>query len=412
MEITRRQDGDWIELHVKGRLDSYWSSDFKKTIDDLVRAGTHHIRVHLADVSYLSSAGLGVLIASHKQLAGIRGRFEIAHPSAPVKEVLALTKVDALLQTTAAPPRPAEAAVARTALHYRREQLSFTVFHLAEGSLQCRLVGNPELLPGCRFTAADCRKVAFPRQTLAVGLGALGHAFDDCQGRFGEFLAAAGAAAYLPTDGTNVPDYLLATGAAIPELQVCYAVVCEGPLSRLVRFEAEAETGVVPLSALLNACLDLMKTERIGFVLLAETAGLLGAALKRSPDREATADLFAFPDVRNWLSFTAERAYPRSVALVTGIAARGDGGPLARFVRPLGGANLVGHCHAAAFSYRPLPRGELELSATVASLFEQLTFQGMLHLLADDRPLTGLGESEFLRGACWFSPLGDVREDR
>jgi anti-anti-sigma factor len=429
MEITRQQSGDWVELHVKGRLDSYWSTDFKKTIDDLVRAGTHHIRVNLSEVSYLSSAGLGVLISSHKQLMVIRGQFEIVNPSAAVKEVLALTKVDALLKTSAAPVRPADASVARTALHYTRDNLSFTVFHLEEGRFACRLIGDPELLHGCRFSQESCRKVQFPAKTLAVGLGALGNDFNDCQGRFGEFLAAAGAAAYLPTDGTNVPDYMLAAGASIPELQVCYAVACEGPLSRQVRFEAEAETGAVPLSNILHACLELTKAERIGFVLLAETAGLLGAALKRSPDVASSAgaskpangagaavaagpDLFAFPQVRDWLSFTAERAYPHSVALVTGVAAKGDGGPLAQFVRPLGGKDLVGHCHAAAFSYRPLSRGEIDLHDSVASLFENLTFQGILHLLADTRPIAGLGESEFLRGACWFSPIGDVLENR
>jgi hypothetical protein len=126
----------------------------------------------------------------------------------------------------------------------------------------------------------------------------------------------------------------------------------------------------------------------------------------------AVPDLFAFPQVRDWLSFTAERAYPHSVALVTGVAAKGDGGPLAKFVRPLGGKDLVGHCHAAAFSYRPLPRGELELHDSVTSLFENLTFQGILHLLADTRPILGLGESEFLRGACWFNPIGGVLDNR
>jgi hypothetical protein len=69
---------------------------------------------------------------------------------------------------------------------------------------------------------------------------------------------------------------------------------------------------------------------------------------------------------------------------------------------------LQGHCHAAAFSYRPLPRGEIELRPTVASLFEQQTLQGILHLLADHRDNVGLGESEFVRGACWFGPIGTV----
>lgn len=413
MEIIRQQAGAWVELYVKGRLDSYWASDFKSMITELIRSGTHHIRVNLADVNYLSSAGLGVLIAGHKQLVAIRGKFEIVNPSASVKEVMALSRVDTLLATTTAPlTKPVEAPVARTAMHYSRENLSMGVFHLeAETPMTCRLIGNPDLLNQCRFTEADCQRVRFPAASLGVGLGALGADYADCQGRFGEFLAAAGSAAYLPTDGTHVPDYLLAVGDAIPELHVCYAAVCEGPLARMVRFEADEQARSVGLTEVLNGCLEVAQADRIGFILLSETAGLMGAALKRSPALglgSDTSDLFTYPQVRDWLSFTPERAYPRSLSLVVGIAAKGDPGPLAKFVRPLGKADLTGHVHAAAFSYRPLQRGEIELRENVRSLFESLTFQGVLHLLADQRPLVGLGESQFLRGACWFSPIETV----
>ena len=37
--------------------------------------------------------------------------------------------------------------------------------------------------------------------------------------------------------------------------------------------------------------------------------------------------------------------------------------------------------------------------------FEHQTLQGVLHLLYDDRGISGAGESEFVRGACWVGPL-------
>ena len=42
---------------------------------------------------------------------------------------------------------------------------------------------------------------------------------------------------------------------------------------------------------------------------------------------------------------------------------------------------------------------------SVASLFETDTLQGVLHLLHDDREISGGGESEFVAGACWLGPL-------
>jgi hypothetical protein len=81
-------------------------------------------------------------------------------------------------------------------------------------------------------------------------------------------------------------------------------------------------------------------------------------------------------------------------------------------LRPLGkGPDLKGHFHAAAFSYRPVKKGRLELKPMVATLFEAETLQGVLHLLGDDREIEGCGESEFVRGACWIGPIGEIRAD-
>jgi hypothetical protein len=41
-------------------------------------------------------------------------------------------------------------------------------------------------------------------------------------------------------------------------------------------------------------------------------------------------------------------------------------------------------------------------------LFETETLQGLLHLLCDDRAVTGVGESEFMRGTCWISPISTI----
>jgi hypothetical protein len=146
---------------------------------------------------------------------------------------------------------------------------------------------------------------------------------------------------------------------------------------------------------------------------VAETTGLVGAALRRSPAAATGADPLAFPEIRNWLTFTAERAYAHCTALIVGVVGSGRPGELAPVVRPRGpGADLWGHLHAAAFSFCPLARGAIDLRATVASLFESQTLLGVLHLLYDDRSISGAGESEFVRGACWVGPIGTPADER
>jgi hypothetical protein len=143
--------------------------------------------------------------------------------------------------------------------------------------------------------------------------------------------------------------------------------------------------------------------------MVAEASGLVGAALRRSPTEPiGNGGFFAHPDVRRRLTFTTERAFPRSVVVTAGVIARrnGDAQPAFEQLRPTG-TDTDGHFHAAAFRFRPLPKGVIDLGETVTDLFESEQLLGVLHLLNDDRPIGGAGESEFVRGACWIGPIAE-----
>ena len=165
------------------------------------------------------------------------------------------------------------------------------------------------------------------------------------------------------------------------------------------------------LSRLLMECLNLSDAQQLGVVMIAESAGLIGAALRRSPVLAASeSNVFEFPRIRDWLSFTAERAYTKSVVLAAGVAMRRSAGALEPAIRPFSSASspemqVAGHFHAAAFSYRPIQRGQIELKSSIKALFEGQTLEGILHLLTDDRALSGSGETELVRGACWVAPI-------
>src|SRR5262249_25254078 len=146
-----------------------------------------------------------------------------------------------------------------------------------------------------------------------------------CRNRFGEFLTVAGAAAYLPTDGSNMPDYLVATGTLVPAVEVLYCLTCAGELSHLVRFEVKKDAPAVTLTELVGTCLEIVNVDVGGVVIAGEAAGLMGAALRRSPALSADETTpFTHPQIRQWLSFTAERAYARSLTLAVGVATRAD----------------------------------------------------------------------------------------
>lgn len=414
MDIKTNIMGDRAEIQVNGHLDAYWAPHLVAALNDTVRQGSHEISLDLSQVDFMSSAGIGVLLACHKQLQAIRGTLVISRASDQVRKLIKLSGLeDMLLSATkpelegageVSPPPP----VSERGERFERPEGTFELFTLSQGAkLKAGVIGDPALLRGCRFQKQNCSMHAFEESTFAVGVGTLGDRYEDCEGRFGEFLAAAGAVAYFPTDGTNVPDYFVPAGSSVANVQVCYAAIFQGPFRKMARFESNKDVRSVTLSQLAQAGLELVGAERLGMVMVAETTGLVGAALRKPPTKPVSDRApFEFPEVRSWLTFTAERAYAHSLTLVVGLVTRGDPGPLGLMLRPIGPErDLAGHFHAAAFNYRHLQKGEIDLKDTVRSLFDNDSLQGVLHLLSDTRPMEGVGESEFVRGAIWIGPI-------
>jgi anti-anti-sigma factor len=407
MEISKQQLGDCLELQVRGRLDGYWADHLAQSLDDAVREGTRNLRLNLSEVSYLSSAGIRVLVRTHRQLSAIQGSFSVSASSEAVRSILQLTGLMDLLIPAVTPGLKVSSSGARI---LEKENIRFEVISLTlEARLSCQVIGDPGQLLGGRYREEDCRSVAFSNSSFGLGLGAFGSSFADCASRFGEFLAVGGAVTYLPADGTNVPDYMLAAGTFIPQVEVLYSILCEGDFQMVVHFERRDTGSAVKLSELIEGCLEIAGSETLGIVIIAESAGLIGTALRRSPAlRDSESALFAFPQVRDWLSFAAEPVFTRALTLVVGVAARKAPALLMPLLRPLGQSELAGHFHAAAFSYRPVKKREMDLQAATASLFEAETPQAVLHLLNDNREITGAGQSQLAAGTCWMGAISNV----
>ena len=406
MEITQHHRSGHVELELSGRLDANWADHVGGAVELCVRAGHHQINLNLARVEYVSSAGIRVLLKHYKQLKAARGLLGIVQPTESVLAVLRLAGIADLLlvKTEVAAP------VAKPAGPKRIEMngVSFEIHDQLPGrTVERSCQGNPERFSSGALDASDCRKLRYTNEMFGLGLGAFGQGFEDCRGRFGEFLAVAGAAIALPTDGSSVPDYQLAEGQLVPEVNALYSLIGSGGFAQLLRFEAgAAPKGVLGLSHLIESALEITGTGAAGFAIVAESAGLVGATLRKSPALAAGAKPWDFPAVRDWISYTTERSDERNMVLIVGFAERTPSAESAAFLRSIGpGATALGHFHAAVFPYRPLPKGNLDLKETVAGLLATESAVTLMHLLADEREFEGVGQTDLMRGACWVGPL-------
>jgi anti-anti-sigma factor len=404
MQITQHPGAELLELQLTGRIDATWGEHLSAAIEEAVRAGSHRVALNCAGVDYISSLGISVLVTQYKLLKSVNGSLIITQPSKFVREILTTVGLAGYFFEGAEKAAPAAPAAVR------RETRGSAVYEVypqpGAQPLSCTLIGEPAKLTTAGFSAADCRSVPFPAGTFGIGLGAFGAGFADCESRFGDFLAAGGCALALPTNEPDaVPDYVLQEGNLIPRVETLYALTCAGDFSTMVRFDALAEgPGKIGLSELAATLLDLSSSPAIGFVVLAESACIVGASLCKSPALGPLAH--GAPAVRDWLSFTTERVSEKSLALLVGVAGRDIPGEAAAFLRPLRpGSPVHAHVHAAVFAYRPVQRGELPFAGTVAKTIAASNPSALLHVMADSRRYEGVGETDLARGACWMGPL-------
>lgn len=405
MEIAKQRTGEHLEVRVSGRLDNHWSTPFDEALSDIIREGDHHVRMDMSDVNYLSSAGIAVLVKAYHELDKLKGSFVITTASDRVRSVLKLCALETLLFSNAA----ADLSDAKTLLLPRTidsECGTFEHYRLGGKAAECRVFGDPAKLAQGAYVDSETTAITAAQDVFALGLGALGHSYDECRELFGEFLVAGGNAAFMPTDGTSTPDYMTSSGDLVPQVQSLYGISFRGAPAHLVRFESNPGAAV-PLSEVVRACSTVAGTSEFAMVMAAEVSGLVCAVLRRSPVAADPAR-FEFPAVRQWLSFTPEREHARSSSLVAGIAATTASESMRPFLRPVSD-QFSGHFHAAVTAFRSLARGKVQMNDVLAEMFQPRSILTVAHLLRDNRAIEGAGESEFLRGACWVFPLATAQ---
>ncbi|MBI3270414.1 MAG: STAS domain-containing protein [Planctomycetes bacterium] len=79
--------GGIVCLAVHGSVDSYTIPRLDRAIEGLFKQKIFRLIVDLANVDFMSSAGLGVLIASHQRVDSEKGFLVLISPPAKVKEI-------------------------------------------------------------------------------------------------------------------------------------------------------------------------------------------------------------------------------------------------------------------------------------------------------------------------------------
>jgi anti-sigma B factor antagonist len=407
VHIDRRPDSDGTTLVVQGRLDAESAAELRQAVSAEVRRGMHLISLDLAAVTFLSSAGIRVLFETQREARAAGGDCQVRAVSEPVRKVLELTRLDAILmrparEMSSRPPvsQPAQPA-AREVIAAGLRLLGF------EPPPRAALAG--QILGAAVSSGAAGKRplrVHVGPQTFAFGLAALADE-GAATATAGEVLAACGAVYHRPPRPFAAVDYVLSTGDLVPEIDVVSGISWQGVPGGRAAFEPADDRPAVAIDELITCLFEQASAHAVAVVIAGEVQGLVAAELIR-PLAEATPTDHPLAGTReaaaNWLCFSREPVHAARTAVIVGVACREADGPLAELVASLGPTGVKGHLHAVVFPHRLLGRAGGDVAAVVADLAASEPL-AVVHLMADNQPVLGSGVSELIRGFCWFAPL-------
>lgn len=87
MEISEHKTMDIVTLSLCGKLDVNSARAFQDQILARIESGERRIVIDLAQLDYISSAGLRVFVLAGKRLSGVNGKIALCSLKEPVREV-------------------------------------------------------------------------------------------------------------------------------------------------------------------------------------------------------------------------------------------------------------------------------------------------------------------------------------
>lgn len=96
MEITIKEHKRVAVVEASGRIDSSTAAQFEQALSQAMEKGHKNVVLDLAQVDFLSSAGLRAMVNARKSLQALGGNLSLAQPSARVVDTLDIAGLNVL----------------------------------------------------------------------------------------------------------------------------------------------------------------------------------------------------------------------------------------------------------------------------------------------------------------------------
>ena len=341
MKINSERKNGILVIVPEGRLDAFEAGNLDKELGVLLKDDDAYIVLNMEGIQYISSAGIRVLLSTHKKMARKNGRLCLSGLKEYTAGVLKMVGLESMFAAHATVDEAVNHILGlenirrsekdlNTLPSYQRKGTSFRVFHASDKPARLRTVGNLAKVLHATLEQEDIRQRRFSEAEYSIGLGALGESIEDCLPLLGEMMTIGGTMVWLPTDGNDTPDFLIPqkdTGEIVISTGVNAAL--EGEFNDVMLIGYDEKDAPITVGELYEAVFDIARERQVkhssllGVAMIADLAALFSSGIKISPiSRFTPANRGMVMDEENsarWMDINTEPKFTGSTMISFGV---------------------------------------------------------------------------------------------
>ncbi len=402
-DIGKIEKGKYIILKLKGRIAAESSLRLIEAVNEEIKRGARDMILDVADVDYISSAGVRVLLLSYKQLHNLKGTFALYRATDTVRSLLNTMNLTELAESS---KFEADMNIGVAVPDYGTVNgLDVNVLFRSDSMSDLKIIGNIDKSNDLSYSAQDINRLEHGPKTIAFGLGAFDTNVKPMIERAGEFISIGDFAIFMPSDGSKNPEYLIAKNGLLPEVNYLYCAVCECDYSAAFTFTGAAAGAPVRFGDIIKTAHGVADREIILAVVIGDVEKVVGCSLAIPPgiNRKNNAQM------KEKFILTGEGAYDGHTVLCAGVSSTQPVlSAASKFIKTLevSDAIISGHFHAAVFASTPFAKELRDPAGPIRELYEKAEPKALLHLTNNLSDVNcAVGETEFISGTCWIVNL-------
>lgn len=412
MEIKNDRPNGILIVSLDGKFDGFSSPIIEERLKELISEQDRFAILDMEKVSYLSSAGIRVLVWAHKLLQNKGGEFIICNVTEYPHEVLKMAGFEQLFSILPGRDEAFKQAASSENMQssdYNRQDLPvfqknnaiFRAFEPVDKKTCLKVTGDMSKVLCSTLDDDDIFLRRFSETEYSIGLGALGGSPEDYMPVLGEMITIGGTMVWLPTDGHDTPDFLIPrtdTGAVM--IHTGLNVSLHGGFNQIMFIESRSDSGI-SLAELYASIFEIAKERDGGFkglvsiAMIADMHEVFSSGVKISPiktNRPENGKMIMDPDnIETWMDINTDPKYSGEtmVSFGMGIDLSNDLSGFEKktldgvfYMHPanIGDKDMLLHNHGVVFKHMEWSK-TVHMDNEVKRIVREGEFKDMRHLL-------------------------------